>query len=57
MPAELRTYRLLALGLSLSEIDDASALRLDALLRVDDAIKEADRAGRVDAQRDRARPP
>ncbi|HZQ33726.1 MAG TPA: hypothetical protein VFB19_18590 [Mycobacterium sp.] len=58
MPAELRTYRLKKLNFSLDEIDNASALRLDALLRIDDAVKEAEaRAGRVDSQRDRAGPP
>ena len=45
LPDELRTLRLLDLGLSLSEIDGASALRLDELLALDAIRREAANGG------------
>jgi len=44
LPEEVRTLRLLDLGVSLSEIDGASAMRLDELLALDSIRKEAERA-------------
>lgn len=45
MPEEVRTLRLLDLGVSLAEIDSAPAMRLDELLRLDAIRKEAESAG------------
>jgi len=42
LPEEVRTLRLLDLGVSLSEIDGASAMRLDELLALDHIRKEAE---------------
>lgn len=44
LPAELPTYRLVKLGLSLNEIDDASALRCDKLLAIDEAVAKGQEA-------------
>jgi hypothetical protein len=43
----VRTLHLLDLGLSLTEIDDASALRLDELLELDRIRKEAEAKARA----------
>jgi hypothetical protein len=56
MPEEVRTLRLLDLGVSLTEIDDAAATRLDELLRLDEIRKAAVNAGsggRVDREGER----
>lgn len=57
MPAGLRTYRLLELGIPPSEIDRLPALLLDELLAIQsihrEVAGEASRAGRVDSQRQR----
>lgn len=45
MPEELRTYRLLNLGLTLTEIEDAAACRLDELLAIDEIVKETSSGG------------
>lgn len=44
MPDEVRTLRLLDLGISLTEIDEASAVRLDELLALDQIRKETEHA-------------
>ena len=51
LPEEVRTLRLLDLGVSLSEIDSAPAVRLDELLALDSIRKEVTPdagAGRMD---------
>jgi len=45
LPEEVRTLRLLDLGLSLTEIEQTSACRLDELLALDAIRKEAEHAG------------
>jgi hypothetical protein len=51
LPEEVRTLRLLELGVSLSEIDQAPAVLLDELLALDRIRKEAENAdgGGVDS--------